>query len=923
MSRLLFLLATLLVAPSAFAQPIRATDLFEIRQMDDVAIAPGSRQAIYTIRQAYRDGDAPGDEAGYRTQIWIADLTGRDEPRALTSPSANASQPVWRPDGDAIAFVRSVDGKPQVHVLSLLGGEAVVVTNETSGATSPRFSPDGSRLLYASTRSEADLRRSAGVDLPFRERPRYARSSATPDPDGSLAQIQAYLDSSSADGQARVVDRLDFQGETDLDETMRFRHLFAINADGSGEARLVAGGWRSYGGGAWLVEGDGVVVSAAPGAERDTDLRTHPDRIETSALYVARAGRLTLLAQADSVSFYAPTPAPDGSSVAFLASDLREAGFGQTEIGIVSLEDGEVAGSAFPGGGAARNLTGGFDRSAGGLRWSPSSRYLYFTAASNGGFPLYRVAPFGAFDSPEAIRGDSLATDAILIGAMIRAGVLPDSLAADKPVADGAGEVVDAATMQEGSELAGLIDTLDQTLDQVVADSLARLGPPVERLLDFAQGVRDFDLDQASALFVRTTAANPYELVRMDLSTGEVETVHDPNTWLAGRTVAPMTAARYLTPDSLLVDYWTIRPASSRPRVPTTLEIHGGPSAMWGPGEASMWHEFQLLAARGMGVVFSNPRGSGGYGRAFQRANRMRWGDLPARDVLGALDRAAEEHSWIDESRLGVTGGSYAGYLTAWIVSHDDRFKAAVAQRGVYDLNTFFGEGNAWRLVPTHFGAYPWNEDDSVAYDPLIDADLLMGAERLPLPMATRDAATDLIARLLGDMESLVADLDALPQIQGEANDSLTTSLETDVLLRLARGLQRLPGVSSPLVRVASDTLALDRIPLREVLARNSPLTYADQITTPLLIMHGSDDLRTGVIQSEMLYRTLKVLGRDVEYVRYPGAGHDFEPRWRSATASGPRATHLRIPGASHGVEHITREKRFRPVQPVAARPGS
>ncbi len=876
MPRLVFLLAILLLAPSTSAQPIRATDLFEIREANDVAIAPGSRQVLYTIRQAYRDGDGPGADAGYRSQLWTADLTGRDEPRALTSPTVNASQPVWRPDGDAIAFVRSVDGKPQIHVLSLLGGEAVVVTDEANGASSPQFSPDGLRILYASSRSEADMRRVTGEDLPFRERPRYARSSATPDPDGSLSQIQAYLDSSSADGQARVVDRLDFQGETDLSEGLSFRHLFVTNADGSGQSQLVAGGWRSYSGGAWLPQGDGVVVSAAQGADRDLDARTHPDRIELSSLYVARGGRLSLLAQADSVSFYSPAPSPDGSAVAFLTSDLREAGFGQTEIGVVSLEQGNIVGTAFPSGGSARNLTGGFDRSAGSIRWSPSSRYVYFTSPSNGGFPLYRVAPFGEFADPSDARADSLATDATLIGAMIRAGALPDSLAIDEPIADERGEAVDAAALEEGGELAKLIGTLDETLDQIVADSLARLGPAVERLLSFDQGVRSFDLDQASAVFVRTTASNPFELVRMDLSTGEVEEIHDPNAWLAGRTVAPMRAARYLTPDSLLVDYWTIQPAASRGSVPTTLEIHGGPSAMWGPGEASMWHEFQLLAARGMGVVFANPRGSGGYGRAFQRANYARWGDLPARDVLGALDRAADDNAWIDESRLGVTGGSYAGYLTAWIVSHDDRFKAAVAQRGVYDLNTFFGEGNAWRLVPTHFGGYPWTDDDVLAFDPLVGADRLSAARPLPVPQATRDRASALLAELLGDMGALVSDLDALPQIDGQATDTLAATLRGDALVRLARSLQQLPGVGSSALLVGSDTLAAERISTRELLARNSPLTYADQINTPLLIMHGSSDLRTGVIQSEMLYRSLKVLGRDVEYVRYPGAGHDL-----------------------------------------------
>jgi dipeptidyl aminopeptidase/acylaminoacyl peptidase len=270
---------------------------------------------------------------------------------------------------------------------------------------------------------------------------------------------------------------------------------------------------------------------------------------------------------------------------------------------------------------------------------------------------------------------------------------------------------------------------------------------------------------------------------------------------------------------------------------------------MWGPGEASMWHEFQLLAARGMGVVLSNPRGSGGYGRAFQRANRMRWGDLPARDVLGALDHAADENGWIDESKLGVTGGSYAGYLTAWIVAHDDRFQAAVAQRGVYDLNTFFGEGNAWRLVPTHFGGYPWAGDDSVAYDPLVPSDRMNIAELMAGETASR-------------LEALVYELSTLPQLDGIVIDSLAA--------RLSPAARRLLESESPAA------LGYDLISTRELLARNSPLTYADQITTPLLIMHGSNDLRTGVIQSEMLYRTLKVLNRDVEYVRYPDAGHDL-----------------------------------------------
>jgi dipeptidyl aminopeptidase/acylaminoacyl peptidase len=247
---------------------------------------------------------------------------------------------------------------------------------------------------------------------------------------------------------------------------------------------------------------------------------------------------------------------------------------------------------------------------------------------------------------------------------------------------------------------------------------------------------------------------------------------------------------------------------------------------MWGPAEPTMWHEFQYLAAQGYAVVFANPRGSGGYGNRFRRLNAQDWGPGPAGDVLAAADAAAER-SWIDASQQVVTGGSYGGYLTAWIVSQTDRFDAAVTQRGVYDLPTFFGEGNAWRLVPEHFGGYPWDGP-------------------LPPPAGTPD--------------SLAA---------SARNASGTPGSESSATGR-ADGAQA-DAFSASAVAPA-DTL----LSPRDALIRNSPMTYAHQIRTPLLILHGSRDFRTGVSQSERLYRTLKVLERPVEYVRYPDAGHDL-----------------------------------------------
>ncbi|MBL0336614.1 MAG: prolyl oligopeptidase family serine peptidase [Chitinophagaceae bacterium] len=105
-------------------------------------------------------------------------------------------------------------------------------------------------------------------------------------------------------------------------------------------------------------------------------------------------------------------------------------------------------------------------------------------------------------------------------------------------------------------------------------------------------------------------------------------------------------------------------------------------------------------------MVYCNPRGSLAMALNF-KGNINDWGTEFTSDVLTSLDKAVAE-GWADTSRLAITGGSYAGYLVCWIIGHDHRFKAACSQRGVYDLATFFGEGNAWRLVPNYFGGYPW-----------------------------------------------------------------------------------------------------------------------------------------------------------------------------------------------------------------------
>lgn len=298
----------------------------------------------------------------------------------------------------------------------------------------------------------------------------------------------------------------------------------------------------------------------------------------------------------------------------------------------------------------------------------------------------------------------------------------------------------------------------------------------VKQITSEIDGVLGFDVKDTNFIYSKTCVDNPSELYVNDLE-GKSESIftNENSTWLVGKSISKPIKKSFINNKGQRVDYWVMKPSNyqSGTKYPLVVDIHGGPSAMWGTGETSMWHEFQYYASKGLGLVYGNPRGSGGYGSNFLAANVKDWGAGPMADIMQMTDLAVNE-GWVDTTQLAVTGGSYAGYLVTWMLGHTNRFKVACSQRGVYELSTFFGEGNAWRLNPRYFGGYPWEK---------------------------------------------------------------TT---------------------------------------RVILDRESPLTYVQNIRTPLIIFHGENDLRTGVIGSEMLYKSLKILGRDVEYVRHPEASHEI-----------------------------------------------
>jgi dipeptidyl aminopeptidase/acylaminoacyl peptidase len=667
-------------------EPVKLTDMLKIKSVTALSLSRDGSKAVIGINSIEADNENKG-EYKYVNQLWMMPSDGSAAPTQLTTRE-NASQPAWSPDGKQLVFVRFTEGKPQLFLLSLNGGEPRQITRSKYGASSPRWSPDGKQILFSGSISFRDLLKDSVLN-PGRKAPKwtfekpgmtndqvFSNSTAKADPDGNLDEARAWLDNNVVDRKAKVINKLNFQDEGDVSAEMSFTHFFITGLQPDSKVLPLTKGFIRIGGAEFTPDGKQIIFTGS------LDSVQHPDRVLESSIYVMNTdgSQIITLLSGKGKSFNFPKISNSGQWLAFQYSTT-------SFVTVPTL-------TIMPfRGGATTEIA--FDRNKGSFTWSADDKFLYFTAASNGGSPLYKL------------------------------------------------------------------DVKTKKIDQ---------------LTDFNSGITSFDLIGNKLIFAKTEVANPAELYAADASAKNAKRISDLNTgWLKSKKLSFPEKQTFVNDKGMTVEYWVMKPSNyvAGKKYPLLLEIHGGPSAMWGPGETSMWHEYQYFCSKGYGIVYANPRGSGGYGEAFLRGNVKDWGTGPTSDVLTAVDKTVAQ-GWADTSRLMVTGGSYAGYLVAWIISHDNRFKAACAQRGVYDLPTFFGEGNAWRLVPNYFGGYPW--EDSA----------------------------------------------------------------------------------------------------RAILQRESPINYVQNIRTPFIIFHGENDRRTGFVQSEMLYRSLKVLDRPVEYVRHPGGTHEL-----------------------------------------------
>ena len=297
-----------------------------------------------------------------------------------------------------------------------------------------------------------------------------------------------------------------------------------------------------------------------------------------------------------------------------------------------------------------------------------------------------------------------------------------------------------------------------------------------------------FDAAATTAVVLTASPQSPGDLYTVDMTSGSVTQLTDYNRdYFATHPPARMekfTTHRSWTPSMTLerpdfpespevvdIESRVLMPPDFDPnrRYPMVLDIHGGPHGVFSDSFSA---QQQVLATGGYIVLAVNPRGSSTYGAEFMKAVLGDWGGEDYLDIMSAVDHMCEL-DYVDGTRLGITGYSYGGFMSSWIIGHDTRFKAAVVGAPCINLSSMYGTSD----IGVRFGEPQW------------------GGKRWK---------------------------------------------------------------------------ALDAF------QKHSPLTYAPNVETPVLLMHGEADARCPIEQSEQYFVTLKRLGKDVEFVRFPDSSHGF-----------------------------------------------
>jgi len=589
--------------------------------------------------------------------------------------------PAISPDGKRVAFtvttVVAAENKrhSEVWLVATAGGDPMRLTSPGLESSNPRWSPDGKLLLFASTRPGGKGRTWAlRMDQPGGEA--FEVDSV---PAGSMPRDGRFVVWAEADTTHPAPDttrrdpfvrmqpmaRPPFGAITSPVDPARFdgRHITEMQ-------------YKSNNGGFF------------PGPREARTYR--PAQIWMRPLAGGPRKQLT----SDAYSHQGPTVSPDGQWIAFTAdAGLRSDSVVRAERDSLAKRpydarrdeaprnDGDIFVIPAAGGTPRRVTTQQGDE--GDLEWSPDSRTILFVSRTERtrNARLYTVPASGG--TPQNLLGDWQYEPS-------GHWWLPN------------GKLAISAAIG-GRTALFLVDTTTKVLSEALSGR--------RRLSGF-----DWDAEGRTVAYTATSLTKPAELfIASADGSGERQLTRFNDKLNSEIAWSDAERFTYKSVGNLEIEGWLMKPFGyvAGKKYPLVLYIHGGPHSAYGE---NWFDEFQNLAAAGMWVLFTNPRGSSGYGAPFTFATRGRWFAEDYQDLMKAVDVVARRPD-VDSTRMGVTGGSYGGVMTAWVTAKTTRFKAAQTDRMISEWTFWYGASDAQGLTEFEFYGKPW--ENQVMYDSL------------------------------------------------------------------------------------------------------------------------------------------------------------------------------------------------------------
>ena len=593
---------------------------------------------------------------------------------------ANVTDAQISPNGQWVVYtVSSVDEDKNVSTLWLtrLGSDRSSPRSLLpSGwsASTPRWSPDSNSIAFLSNYDEQDGLWVIKLDKP---EPRflapitttnffitYAGESISWSPDSRrIAYLSAKPEVPETPGQSRrtddprVIDRIQYKSRTSFSDNRR-THVWVVDVERPAPQQLTSGLFYDH------------AVNFSPRGDEILFLSNHepdPDANNNSDIFAVDLSGQTRQITETKGCEYSPVWSPDGKSIAYTATS-REV----TTIDSIA-EDTHLY--VIPAaGGAGKELATEQDRRVRDPHWSADGNSIMYLAGDRGYTTIFKTG----VDGGKVSRFSLFMLDGQLGGAF---------------------DNQDSKQRSESNSPQALTQFF-----QITSFSFSSRSQTVNRG-NVAESAFPFVITMGNALRPGEVWAGLGGLVPLRRLTG-----HNDSLMRSVRMVLPEEFT-FPSFDGTQIQGWLIRPpgCSSDRKCPLILSIHGGPHGMYG---WSFNPTFQVYAGRGYGVLYLNPRGSSGYGQKFSDGTINEWGGRDYRDLMAGVDEALRRNSWIDSGRLGVTGGSYGGFMTNWIITQTPRFRGAVAAASVSNLISFYSTSLYQDLIHAEFGGFPWDNFD-------------------------------------------------------------------------------------------------------------------------------------------------------------------------------------------------------------------